>query len=394
MSTCGTKRSAGSIGTSSGTNGTAGAATVSTPDSRPQAFAPDKIFAQKDRVAEWLKTGVSRPVTVELDMTNVCNQKCPHCFGYWPERDQARICLDEAKAILAQLKDLGVRGVTFTGGGDPLVNAATPAAVEHARSLGLDIGFITNAQALTSATAEILVRSCVWIRVSIDAATPEVFRLTHGMGPVQFQKVLDNTRMLVERKKSLASPVTLGVGFLTAPKTRADVYAFARLGRELGVDYGQYRPLLRRQGEADLDYSDATLLDEMLRAKRDFETPSYRVLCSEHKYRLIAEGRLERGYRKCYGQNFAAVVSADRKMYVCCHMRGVAKYEIGDLSAADAKTVWDSPKRRQVADSVDFKDCPPLCRCDSFNGILAQLKDEGRTLDDAPDGPWEHPNFI
>jgi len=327
-------------------------------------------------------------------MTNVCNQKCPHCFGFWPERDSARMCLDEAKAILNQLKLVGARGVTFTGGGDPLVNPATPEAVEYARELGLDVGFITNAQTLKPDAADILIRSCVWIRVSLDAATPEVFRLTHGMAPEQFSTVLGNIRLLVARKKALEREVTLGLGFLTAPKTRADVYAFARLGQELGVDYSQYRPLLRRQGEADLDYSDATLLDEMLRAKRDFETPTYRVLCSEHKYHLISEGRLERGYRKCYGQNFAAVVAADRKMYVCCHMRGVAKYEIGDLSHDTASGVWSSEKRRRVADSVDFADCPPLCRCDSFNEILGKLKDEGRTLDDAPDGPWEHTNFI
>ena len=284
--------------------------------------------------------------------------------------------------------------MTFTGGGDPLVNPATPAALEHARALGLDAGFITNAQTLKPETADVLVRSAVWIRVSLDAATPEVFRLTHGMGAGPFETVLGNVRNLVARKKALDSRVTLGLGFLTAPQTRSDVYAFARLGRELGADYGQYRPLLRRQGEADLDYSDASLLEEMLRAKRDFETKSYRVLCSEHKYRLISQGRLDRSYRKCYGQNFAAVVSADRKMYVCCHMRGMEKYEIGDLSRDSVSAVWDSEKRRRVADSVDFADCPPLCRCDSFNQILGQLKDEGRALDDDAGGPWEHPNFI
>lgn len=345
-------------------------------------------------MAEWLDTGRSRPVTVELDMTNVCNQKCPHCFGFYPERDQARMCLAEAKATLDQLKEAGARGVTFTGGGDPLVNADTPAAVLHARSLGLDVGFITNAQKLPPETAEILVRSCVWIRVSIDAATPEVFRLTHGMAAPEFDKVLDNVRMLVRLKSEAGSKVTIGTGFITSPKTKADVYAFARLARDLGADYAQYRPMLRRHGEPEQDYSDAGMLDEMLRARADFETPSYRVLCSEHKYRLIASGELERPYKKCYGQEFAAVVGADRKMYVCCHMRGVPKYEIGDLNRNTVAEVWDSEKRKTIADGVDFKDCPPLCRCDSFNQILWELKDEGRSLAEAPEGPWEHPSFI
>ncbi|MDX6769547.1 MAG: radical SAM protein [Elusimicrobiota bacterium] len=360
--------------------------------SRP--FAPDKIFAHKDRVAEWLATGRSRPVTVELDMTNACNQKCPHCFGFYPERDQARLCLGEAKAVLDQLADAGARGVTFTGGGDPLVNPDTIAAVAHARARGLDVGFITNAQRLRPEDAAALVRDCTWLRVSLDAATPAVFRLTHGMGAAEFEKVLESVRLLARLKRETGSAMTLGVGFLTSPATKADVHAFARLGRELGADYAQYRPLLRRHGEPEQDYSDPDILAEMLRARADFETPAFRVLCSEHKYRLIEKGELGRPYKKCYGQDFAAVVGADRKMYVCCHMRGVAKYEIGDLAKATVAEVWDSEKRRAVADSVDFKDCPPLCRCDSFNQILWELKDEGRPLKDAPEGPWEHANFI
>jgi hypothetical protein len=56
--------------------------------------------------------------------------------------------------------------------------------------------------------------------------------------------------------------------------------------------------------------------------------------------------------------------------------------------------VWGSEERRRVAESVDFKDCPPLCRADSFNGILWELENGGRPLEGAPEGPWEHENFI
>ena len=328
-------------------------------------------------------------------MTNVCNQKCPHCFGFYPERDQARICLDEAKRIIEQIVKAGARGMTFTGGGDPLVNPATPEAVAYAASLGIDVGFITNAQSLKAQTAEILLRSCVWLRVSVDAASAEIFHKTHGMGPEQYEQVLANVRMLVRLKRELGSRTTLGIGFLTSPETKQDIHAFGALGKSLGVDYAQYRPLLRRQGEAEIDYSDSGILDEMLRARRDFSDDSYRVVCSEHKYRLIAERQLDRSYRKCYGQNFATVIGADKKMYVCCHMRGIEKYVIGDLEKASVEEIWNSEHRKKVADSVDFRDCPPLCRCDSFNNILWDIKDGGQTLDSAPsEQEWEHKNFI
>lgn len=362
---------------------------------RLRPFAPDKIFAHKDRVEEWLQTGRSKPIIFEMDMTNACNQKCPHCFGFYPERDQARMSLGQAQDILVQMREVGSRAVTFTGGGDPLVNPATLAAVEFARGLGLDVGFITNGQILNEARADVLLNHCVWVRVSIDAATPKIFKLTHGMDARVFDKVLDSVRLLVRRKRELASPTTVGIGFLTSNETREDIYAFAALGKDLGVDYAQYRPFLRRHGEPDIDYSDAAILEEMLRAQRDLSGESYRVVCSEHKYREIAKGNFQRSYKKCLGQHFATVVAADRKMYVCCHMRGVEKYAIGDLSKQPLSEIWNSGERQRIADSVDFADCPPLCRCDSFNNILWDLKAGKTRLEDSPsDAEWSHKNFI
>lgn len=355
-------------------------------------FAADKIHGHMDRVAEWLETGKSRPVTYELDLTNICNQKCPHCVGYYPELDQARMHRDEARAVIKQIFEFGGRGLTFTGGGDPLVSPIAMDAVAYARSLGLDVGFITNGQALTPEKARVLLANCQWVRVSIDAASPEIFKLSHGMDEKAYLQVLSGVRALVAIKRESGSSCTVGIGFLTSHETKRDIYAFAVLGKELGVDYAQYRPLLRRHGEGDVDYSDDEILSEMRRAAA-LSQDSYRVLHSEHKYRLIQAGAIERNYKKCLGQEFAAVVSADKKMYVCCHMRGVEKYCLGDLSKQTLPELWNSEKRRTVADSVDFDDCPPLCRCDSFNNILWDIKENGKPAEPSAE-PKEHPNFI
>lgn len=355
-------------------------------------FAKDKIYQHMDRVQEWLDTGHSRPVTMELDLTNLCNQKCPHCFGYYPERDQARMHLEQAQGIIRQIQELGVRGLTFTGGGDPLVSPICIPCVEYAKEVGLDVGFITNAQALKEEWAGILLKNCQWLRVSVDAATPKIFRLTHGMDEKSFRKVLDHVRLLVRLKKEMSSACTLGIGFLTSNQTAEDIYPFAVLGKELGVDYAQYRPLLRRHGEPEIDYSDGAILAEMRRAS-GLSGEGYRVVHSEHKYELIQRGKLERDYKKCHGQHFAAVVSADKKMYVCCHMRGVEKYCIGDLSKESLDQIWFSEKRQKIADSVDFRDCPPLCRCDSFNSILWEIKENEAPAESDPT-PRQHPNFI
>ena len=52
----------------------------------PNQFSSSKILKHIDRIDEWQKKGVSRPITYELDMTNVCNSKCHFCFGFFDQK--------------------------------------------------------------------------------------------------------------------------------------------------------------------------------------------------------------------------------------------------------------------------------------------------------------------
>lgn len=358
-------------------------------------FAADKIFAHKSRIKQWLGRGVCGPVTFELDVINRCNQKCPACFGFYKGLDSSVMPLARIKDIISQIASIGGRAVTFTGGGEPLLHPDITEAIEAARKAGLDAAVISNGLGLTPAAADVILSNCVWTRISLDAATPETFKKTHGAGAAAFRKVLKNISMLAGRKKSIKSACTVGVGFLTCEASLSDIYAFAGLCRQLSADYAQYRPLLKRHGETGISYSQTTALAEMSRAMRDFSAPGYRVLCSEHKYRRMESGRVGRTYRKCYGHNFAAVVGADSRMYLCCHMRGVPKYALGDLGSRSMEEIWKSRRRKLAAGQIDFADCPPLCRCDSFNTILWEIKNGTLPEKDWPAGvKWEHENFI
>jgi len=96
---------------------------------------------------------------------------------------------------------------------------------------------------ITEDIAETLINSCTWIRISVDAATPEVYQKVHGMGEKIFNKTLNNLKMLVKKKKRLKSAVTIGVGFLTCEYTKRDMRRAAKLFKEIGVDYLQFRPM-------------------------------------------------------------------------------------------------------------------------------------------------------
>lgn len=350
----------------------------------PNQFSSSKILKHIDRIDEWQKKGVSRPITYELDMTNVCNSKCHFCFGFFDQKKyQVSISVKEAKNILNQIKKFGGKAVTFTGGGDPLCNKDTVEVVKYAKKIGLDVGFITNGILLNKDNIKDIVSSCVWIRVSLDAATKETYLKTHCLNSNIFELVISNIKLLSKEKKKQKSNVTIGVGFLTYDRTIHEIVEFAKLSSKLGVDYAQYRPLLKKHTEKEFNIKSQDVVINNIKKASKYSNKIFSVVSSIHKYNLIASKTYKRQYDVCYGHNFATVIAADKKMYLCCHMRGLKKYCLGDLKKNTLKEIWYSKQRERVYKNIDFKDCPLLCRCDSFNTILFDMNK-----------PVQHKNFL
>lgn len=340
-------------------------------------FSSDKILKHLDKVNSWLEGRNPFAITVEFDPTNICNSNCKDCAGGRTEKTTS-ISLDEGKRIIKELKELGARGLTFTGGGEPLCNPATIEFVKYAKELGFDIGFITNGLLFTKEICELLVKSCVWIRISLDAGNYEIYKLTHGLNKESFEKAVQTTKFLVEMKKELNSDVTIGTGFLTSPETIGGILDFVRLSKELEVDYAQFRPY--HHSQYDLKIENAILETEKL------ASDSFNVLSSKHKYECMKLNDYGRNYGVCYGHQFATVIGADMKMYLCCHMRGIVKFCLGDLRKNSVKEIWNSEQRQKAIQNINLnnlQECVPLCRCNTFNQVLWNIKQ-----------PREHKNFL
>jgi len=345
-------------------------------------FSSDKILKHIDRVNAWLKGENPYPITVELDMTNICNHRCPECVvNYFRVADKSSLTKGLAEKIVRQLAKNKVRGLIFTGGGEPLCNPHTLDIVCLAKAKGLDLGFITNGSLINEKSARVILKNCTWTRVSLDAACPETFALTHGMNGDAFGKVLENIRLLADTKKRIKSDCTLGLGFLTSDRSVSDMQDSAKLASALGVDYLQFRPMqIHRGGKFQYHWTDVDKkIQECLRYSRD----GFEVLYSKHKYDMVHDAQFGRYYRKCYGQQFATVISASAKMYICCHTRGYDKYCIGDLTKQTFAQAWNSERRKKAVNNIDFRDCIPLCRDNTFNQILWNIKQ-----------PREHVNFL
>jgi len=356
-------------------------------------FAGDKILKHSRRIKEFFDTGNSKPITVELDMTNICNHNCPYCFGYFNRKENLKtISKEEAFDIIDQLKEIGVLAITFTGGGDPLVNKDTISAMEYAKSKGIDVALITNGLALTEEVSRRALKITTWIRISVDADSPEIYKKTHGMDEQAWNIMIENVEMLCKLKKELNSECTIGAGYLTMPVTnnKEKMLRFVKLFKKIGVDYSQFRPIMPRWDEAKLIKIDNS--EDNIKKTLSESTDEYDVLYSKPKYDLMKlSSENWRPYSTCLGVNFTTTIAADKKVYVCCHHRGVEKYCLGDLSKEKFADIWE--KRQFFFDKIDFKDCPYFCRNNPFNMLLWEIKTGERKLEKLEENR-KHKNFL
>lgn len=345
-------------------------------------FSSDKIYKHLLRVLEWTRGYNPFAVTVEIDPSNKCNHKCPECFGYAGKARDAVMNRSDLFRIIDELKEMGAQGLTFTGGGEPLVNPHTVNAIVYAKEkCRMDVALITNGQLLNKGNVGRLVKACTWIRVSLDAGTPEMHEWTHGIKG-GFDIIVNNIKMLVEARRRLHSNCTIGTGYLTSQETMKGMYDYAKLNSELGVDYCQFRPYLKVFSGSNRLIKDGKAVYREIEKCLHLQRPGFNILWSKHKYDHMYDN-IKREYDRCYGHQFATVVGADLKMWVCCHMRGIEKYCIGDLNTHSVKEIWSSKQRMEAVSRIDFKDCPLYCRCDGFNKILWRIIE-----------PVQHENFL
>jgi hypothetical protein len=106
-----------------------------------------KLFYHQEAMAS-LRNGKGMPISCWIAPTDVCNARCSFCSV--GEREGHTLPFGAVKGFIDQLVPLGLKSITFSGGGNVLMYRCKITGkdcndlVEYAHSQGLEIGMITN----------------------------------------------------------------------------------------------------------------------------------------------------------------------------------------------------------------------------------------------------------
>ena len=359
----------------------------------PQA----KVFANSDRVMEFLESGNTSPVLVEIDPSNACNHGCFFCISSYihlPESknletyDRSLMSRDMILSLCKDLVDINVRAINWTGGGEPTLNKHTKEAIEYVgKNSDIKMGMFTNGTLLDKWDMfETVVDHMTWVRFSVDSGGEELYNsIRRTKKNNDWNKMNFNLNKLIEVNNSKGRPLDLGVGFVITPDTYKGILDFAKYFADFDIDYCQYKPeVVNREREdgiqREIDFWNNGVEPLLIEAKNilgeKFQINGYKLDDLKNDTEFYG-----RSYKKCLGSQIQPLVGADGHVYVCTNHRGYKQYSYGSLHEKSFIDIWNDIENRkkimhQIEDVECFSNCTQLCKPHESNKAFWNLSRE------------------
>ena len=296
----------------------------------PQA----KLLWHGSRVGEWLNTGRSRPILIEIAPVGYCNAACPWCFCK-KQRSNERINKFDMFKAVDDLLSLDVKAINWTGGGEPILHPDFGDFVDYASRKGLKQGLFTNGYENIPNQDKF-----EWIRISLtDKGLSSIKKPAVPFG-ICLNHVAEHNDLILTN--------------------------LCLEARDFGASYFQVRPALVGS------YKEQPLL-----AAPDFlkiyETNNFKVYITDYKYDEAAKPK---EYLYCYGYHFCPSIDWNGNVSTCLYLSNRRNFVFGNLRKKSLLKIWGKiPEEIKVTE-----ECQNCCKNHEINKILYKAKNV--TLED------------
>lgn len=342
-------------------------------ESKATPYSNLKIFAHPEKIKSIAEGDRTAPLYVRIKPTNKCNHNCNYChyasgqyLDLQGQENRNQIPWEMMQEIIKDLADMGVKAVTFSGGGEPLLYPRIIEAMQQLLEYDIDLSIITNGSMLKGDAAELLARA-KWVRISLDAGTRETYSQIRGISLESFPKVCANIEKFALLKQKECE---LGINFVVNKENSGEIYAAGKLMHDLGVNHIKYTA--RMTNNVDDYHKDfkEQVMEQIKRVKKEFQSERFNVInLYESDFDLSA--KFERQYRNCAVKEIVTVIAADCKVYYCHDKAYLKNGIIGDIKEKSFRYIWFSPETTEKFKNFDAGiQCRHHCVYDDRNILL------------------------
>nr|VFK30284.1 MAG: Radical SAM superfamily enzyme, MoaA/NifB/PqqE/SkfB family [Candidatus Kentron sp. MB]VFK75167.1 MAG: Radical SAM superfamily enzyme, MoaA/NifB/PqqE/SkfB family [Candidatus Kentron sp. MB] len=373
-------------------------------DIKEREFNPLKILHHLDRLKALAEVQDIAPVTIEIDPVAYCNHHCSWCVD--PVHHKASMDMGTFDAMISDLAGFSVNGfrvegIVLKGGGEPTLHDNFGDIVERATKLGFSVGVVTNGSRLKR-WADLLGNLASYVRISIDAPTPESHARIHGSK--DFGDIVEGVEHLVIARDGRRHPV-IGLTFAMDIHSVGLAEEAIHLGEKTGIDYILLRPPFFEEvgREPTMSIPETQTVRKHLQHAAEAYSGRLDVMVGNwigdteqgggNHTGLEVSGRrdmqlgtklpIEHRTGRCLASPLLAVVTADGELYGCCNLRALPEWSFGRLDYENGigfRELWYGPQRRNNLTRMHRTECirhctHPMAR---YNEMVEVLRDSER----------------
>lgn len=258
------------------------------------------------------------PISIQVALTDSCFNRCIGC-GH-PSRQQKSMTADQWLNFLAQRT--GVESVCYSGG-DPMAFRDFNKVMQHHVDRRLAFGATITGYVPPYINVHLLAQAA-WVRVSLDAVTPEVYEKVRGHTPVF--KVLDGI------DRMMAAGVKVGLGITLHPDNEDELPNVLRYAADKGITDIDTRYAYPNSNPR---WPDATL-----------------------------EQRAVQPFTNCHAALYQLYIDSDGSVYPCCITAGDTRagptaHALGNIFTDSWDEVWSAVV---AYTRLDIAELPEICR--------------------------------
>lgn len=312
-----------------------------------------KIFYFPSKLRSLSSRSPSAPLHVRIKPTNRCNHRCFYCCyrnnnlhsnELFNEKDE--IPQGKMIEIIKDLAHMGIKAVTFSGGGEPLCYPYISESIEGFAKAGIKIGVLTNGSLLSGRIAEILGAHASWIRISIDSVDAKTYARTRSVSLNEFDALYRNISDFAKQKFRHCQ---LGINFIVTRNNFSDVYKFLKQMKGLGVNHVKISECVvsteEKVNKKYLSSVSDSVREQITQAISNLVDDRFMIIDKFNNF-CDKESNYKKYYTKCPFIQCLSVIAADMNVYMCQDKAYTTRGKLGSIKRKNFQKLWFESKTK------------------------------------------------
>ncbi len=346
-------------------------------------YSKSKIFHYKDKLDSLssVTDSILPPVHIRIKPTNVCGHSCWYC-AYKAEdlqlgKDMVKkdmIPRDKMLEIIDDAIEMGVKAITFSGGGEPFLYPYLLETVQKLSSSNIQFASLTNGSKLEGEVAKVFAEYGTWIRVSMDGWDDESYVKYRRTGLGEYTRIMNN----MANFKKLGGKCYLGVSLIIDKENAPHVFDSLKRLKDVGVNSVKASPcIVSNNAQENAEYHKPffeSVRQQIQRAKSDLVESGFEIFDAYHELDL----KFQKDYDWCPYMQILHVIGADLNIYPCQDKAyNLEDGLIGSIKNQRYKDFWMSDKSKFFKINPS-KVCDHHCVANTKNELVLDYLDVDR----------------